>query len=427
MTPLDFLICGLFLLIFVSAHWFTAKKFRIPAFASITALLLITAVGFIIAFPWSPVPVGGDFGRFEDWAFEILAAWDTAETYSGRAIWPGKGVWPTVIAGTYFLFGINPTLLLVVSAFVTGLTVLLIQLATQLLTQVESHLPALLYFVSSASFVLFSSILIRDPFFWLGMAFCLVGLGYVSTSEYGRSTLFYFLGTSLVIAFRPDFGVVVIWSMVGLALMAWVDSAGRVLLRRVLISLGLLAVLALSLLPTIELLSEAGRSASDKVSIYNEAHGRESVVSSFNTSISDGSTSESMSLTELVLSLGLAGLPNALLGPFPSEMNLEPVMVLAALSTIHLWIWSGLALYGFHTSVSARFTKLGMVVIFFGILLVTAATMTNYGSLGRFRIVAEFFLIPHALAGANAVWRKLTAFRFTRRVLEKIQRKGDVA
>lgn len=388
---------------------FTAQRLRVSGTPPVLLVAMLFGAGSLVGVPGAPLSFGGDYSYYAQWAIEIVEAWDSELPYEGRSIWPGKGVWSVIIGAIFWTAGTNHYIVLALSSSALGMAVLVSQRATVLLADIRLRWESLIYFGTSAAFVLYGSQLIREPFFWLGISLGVLGVGYLRKKSYVTSALITLTSGALLLLFRPDLGVVVLWGLLGVNILTWLEhTRNRRALRVSIASLGFVALL-LSFLPAVNSVSE--REPSLKIQIYNEAHSRDRVESAFTPSnptqeVEPGVSRPANPILETVV-LGTSNLTRAFFGPFPYELENKPVWYLASLSTFHFWMALWLAFLGMISNPSSRFQKSGFILMAVGLSILFAATMTNYGSLSRFRVINEMLLAPYALAGVKILTTKV--------------------
>lgn len=373
-------------------------SFRLNSGASILFTLLLFGVGLVVGVPGAPLGLGNDYSFYFGWATEIHSSWEVGVAYDGRAIWPGKGVWPLIIGAVFWVFGPNHYVVLALSAFVTGLFVLILQVATGLLTGRVPRLSIVVFLCTSAAFVLYGALLLREPFFWLGTSLALLGVGFFQHKEYVHSFLTTCTSGLVLVLFRPDLGVIVLWGFLGLNVLAWVDQKKKISWKVASTASLLLLALVATLIPTVSAVTP-GMDVDEKIILYNVNNDGEGIESGFRSGNQEAATVAS--------SIPAINLAKGFLGPFPSELENKPVWYLAGLSSIHFWGCFALALFGMRNWNNSRLQKWGMLLMFFALTTLFITTFPNYGSLSRFRIISEIVISPYALAGMMKFAEKL--------------------
>ena len=385
------------------------KLARLPFALSLPVFLI---AGTVLYFPFSPLYIRSDGEFYQRWGFALASSIRSgAEFFPPQEVWPGKGFWPSIIALMSLISGPATWSLIALNAVLLSLTVVLLQKATFELGGLRSRWTIILVFFTSLPTFLFGPSLLRESIFWLGVSLGVLGISLLASGRRLRSTGTISMAIFVLLAIRPDAGVVLAYSFVASAAMIWGFASGPGGLRSRLGALAVLAILATSFAPTFNLLREDTNSAT--IVNANKALSSGDVVSAFKRTEEPSSSvntteevcSSDESLPVVVLCKAATNFPQSVFGPFPWEYGGEVIWWIAGLSTLHFWTLLLLAWFSLAPDTKYRWEKIGLFGIAAVSMLMFASILTNYGILIRFRVVTELLLTPLALIGLENVRR----------------------
>lgn len=398
---------SLTVLFFLTA-WVTVRRIRVSLLPTAVIFPVFLVAGALLYSPDSPLYLPSDGEFYVAWGHSISNSWSGDGEQFDRQIWPGKGVWPTVIAVMHFLFGPVPTALVAINVCAFCLTIIALQKTVSLLTGQSPRWSMVLIVLTSTPFLLFGPSLLRESMFWLGAAGGVLAIAFMSRGHTRWSLLSLSWASFVLLAVRPDAGMVVVWSAAAVLAVLWVFVGGRRSRTKVAIAATALAALAASAFPALGYFnpkvdvsyfetSAAALSRTDVVTAFSPI-GSDSVTPSFVSS--DSSFCDSHVGVTAVCS-GAVNLMNALFGPFPWEYGRGLIWPIAGLATAHFLALVGFSLYYVVRSGEQKLSAVAIAMVAAITLLMFASILTNYGALIRFRAMTEIFLIPLAIAGLH--------------------------
>lgn len=414
-----------------------ARRLQVSIIPASLVSVVLAVSGLAIQVSSSPFYVPSDASFYEKWA---LYLYDQTGEGGFPSVWPGKGVWPALMAGFYFIFGPVSVALHLFNAMIIGLILILVQKTTKLFVGKDPKSLALLALASSPAVLIFGPSLLRESLFWLGGSLGTLALALLFARKYVAGTLTLFLGCCVLLAIRPDFGLIAVYallapSIVIFAKMRWgptlrsvlvVGISGLTLLASIPFAVGLL--IPQYIVENLEPVRAELAGAEVKTGFYTHPTEDPSPTGpgpQGPNRISDSFGLDSFGLGELCVSndilviicSSLATLPNVLVGPFPWELKqFSPLAgVVLVGGTFHFL----LVFFASLTAVTERRLRSpATAIIGVGMVLLCAmaAISTNYGIILRFRMIAEMVLLPLALAN---IVIQLPKFR------GKLGQKGD--
>jgi len=375
-----------------------AKSWKVSILPLAVLLPSFIGVGLILYVPLSPLYVRSDGEYYQSWGFSMAAAWLAGEPMvSPQALWPGKGLWPLIIGGFTTIAGPITITLVVFNAFLLVLSAILLQKATLLLSGKLPRWSMVIVFLSSSPFLLWGPSLLREAFFWLGVALGVLALSYTSAHRYRSAFLVVGLSTLVLLGIRPDAGMVLIYGFVSMLIfLCGIVGRKRSLLRAAASCVVLLS-LALSF-PTAFEFARGGEVTGESIVVSADDLRNANTAFSGSSWCAPELSRESLATT--VLSCALGNLPFAFFGPFQWEYGQEPIWYLAGASTLHFLILCGFTSYHLVISKGRRWPLLALLAVGAASMLMFSSILTNYGILIRFRAATEIMLIPLALSGA---------------------------
>lgn len=338
------------------------------------------------------------------WATEIYEGF-LGEPMPSQQIWPGKGLWPLMIAIFFLIFG--PSLLALHTALVlmsACIIVILQKIVRTVSPKSNTQLVAWIYLTSPATLV-YSSLLFREIPFAFGVTLGLLGLSYLHERRLGSGAATLTLSSLLCVGLRPDLGMVITFTFVGLsiALLAYRSWSDRHRWRFIYLVFSA-AVVAISFPASLEFVTTGIPLGSDNArSGASVTDVRAYLASSSNTPIDipcEGPTP----WMEAIL-CGLSSIPSILLGPIPVASSTD--------SGASLWLFFGATLHflvvvlvsGFYLIKSKSGLALAALIVSVAIFAAVAVVGTNYGIVFRLRLASEIVLMPFAAVAVQDMIR----------------------
>jgi hypothetical protein len=397
-TPIEIIVIssGLALTLYLAS--------RILAVAPLpSTLLAITSLMVAATFfhPSSALVVSSDANYYWNWADDIRSKLDAGVPLEFSNLWPGKGLWPLILAVLDAGFGGMVLISITTNALLLGLTIQISQkTASVILGRKVSSLSALAVFCSP-SLVLFGASPLRETIFWLGAALML--LGFV-TFFYARRRLLgaveVFIGSAVLLAIRPDASYpVVLYFFVGgtILWLAWRPDPPR--LVQIASASIFVSGLVLSAPASFSFLSKSTPLESAEINVIDIKRNdlsSESVTTRFEnlatlpTPVTDGICE--IETTIYAICRGIETLPSFFLGPFPWEINVSPISVFLSLSSLHFLAILAL----FIRETAGRRHDRAFKIFVLGAVLLSALLFStvsaNYGIITRFKVLTMFIL-----------------------------------
>ena len=421
------------LLAFLSSFMFIAKKMLV----SVTPVILVTSgffiVGMFLYLPVSPFYIPSDASYYQAWGYSLSDYWAGEGPMVDRQIWPGKGFWPLIIAALHFFLGPIYVAAIAFNSGVFGLMILALQKSILLLSSKSGSWVLGFLVATSTPFALFGPSLLRESLFWLGASGGVLGISYLARREVRNGLLSLSWAVFLLLAIRPDAGVVIAYSFVGAAIVLFGLAGPFQSKRKKILSALALTGLLVSFPPASSFLIPINDPASVEAAASNlstpdittrflpfpgDGPGLVSddgpgLVSDDGPGLLSNDGCESfLALTVLCKSLG--HLPNALFGPFYWEYGSGAIWWISGMSTLHFLSVSGLALTYVVSREGRGWISLGVLGVALVSFLMFSSIMTNYGILIRFRAATEVILTPLAISGyfvISSEWKKFLSNR----------------
>jgi hypothetical protein len=381
--------------------------------------------------PGAFLPLAGDDGYYLLWGTEIADVLEGDVDDSGRKIWPGKGVWPVVIAITQ-LFVEDAFLAPLALATVASVSIILaVHRATHLIVGHSPPFVLAFLILTQPAFLGWGPTLNREAFFWLGTALLVLGFAHYIRESYLKALSSGVAGAVFVVGIRYEVGIPLAYLLLCAALIYFVyyppfAISGR-RFHKWLIALPVWALSTLvtafgflwarspdlfSRMPLAAEVEPGGLAAEvepgglaaeiEKLYLLNEVNraylGRDEVTTAFQVS------------ENAVLGAFEAAF-RVIFGPFPSEMGPSLVWWVLALSTVNFVLVLGLAMAFLLSSRSRFFEYSGLALAALGCIVIFAVSITNYGMVMRFRFVPQILLIPLAIGGYFVLREKLLQVR----------------
>jgi len=394
--------------------FFLAQRFGVSLVPSISALVVFSSVALAVRIPSSALYLAPSDGTyFVEWGFSIYEDWGNGEAHA-RTIWPGKGIWPLIIATIYFFFGPVTVPLYAFNIFIMVATVLFLQKTVLLSTGRHAGFAFVALTLSSPALMIWGTSLFREALFWCGVSLGGLAVSFISSRQNWAGLGSILSSGVLLVAIRPDYGSIV-WA--SLLVVIAVVYQPRVFFRSSVILFGrLLTVVSITglFLFVFPLLNSV--ESSQRVDAIRDYLGREGVTTAVDapqipsnaTPLALESLAENNVYVKLVLE-GVFGLPAVWWGASawssPGLPNLSESVLL--FGVLHFVFVATLALV--YVVRVRRVAELGIVFTSIAASLVVASLATNFGIALRFRAVAEILLIPLAVGGINMVAHQITS------------------
>ena len=411
----DVLLSIVLLVISTYGLYRLAKLWEASFLPLFVLLPLFACAGLALHTPFSPLFVEGDGQYYQEWGFSLAAAWLAGDPMvSPEAFWPGKGMFPAIIAGFAAIAGPVTITLIIFNALILSLCVIVLQRATFMVGEISPRWSMVVAFVSSSSFLVFGPSILREALFWLGVAFGALALSYATTRRYLSALSAVGLSTLVLLGIRPSAGIVIVYGFVAMLVLFFGIGGRRLSWLRGLGTLTVLLILTLSFPIALDSVREGVNV--DTIETSNRALAKDFVTTAYGPSSDSASPSEPLceseftasSLAATALCRALVNLPYALFGPFYWEYGPEAIWLLSGASTLHFLILVGLAAYYVVVSRGHRLSLLPLLAVAALSMLMWSSLLTNYGILIRFRAATEIMLLPLALSGALQIISKVT-------------------
>lgn len=398
-------LAGLFLLL--AGVWFficLSRNMGLAGWPVAAFGLVLTPIGSFIYLPSSQVSITHDGIGYLEWGSAIAERWlgGTIQTYSDP-IWPGKGVWPTVIAVANLALGPVEFVPLIISVLALLAAFVAVQKSASMISP-DGRLPALVLLVlTSPSIVLFGPSLLRESFFWLGVSLIALSLSQLAFSSVRNSLISLGVGTLICLAFRPDVGIALVYLSIVLLIVIAISKRKLLLWEKLSLILTSSVPLALSFPFAFSQLQPTA--SVSKIGAINQGLAEEGVDSAFARPLMISETWCDSNLYLKLICEAALNSPRSYFGPFLWESDFSLILVVASLSTAHLWALFVFSFIGIRTTRGAsRFVIFCLLVLAFASTVIWASTLTNFGILIRFRGTTEIILLPAAVVGVTKAW-----------------------
>lgn len=388
---MDLVLAILMLGVFGVLNWLLSRKLGVSKWPSLGLLPILFIIGVTFHHPNSPWFIPSDGEYYTAWADSIRTAVLGGEPEIVRRIWPGKGVWSSVLALLQFAVGTSNFSTIGLSSAACTASVLATQKSSQNLIGKTGSWPVLILFSSFGGFLIFGPSLLRESFFWLGVSLGVLGLSEIKLGRVRASIIFSAISSFFMIGIRPDFGIILALCFLAISLALSALHSTKVLKGRGLpfaVGFGFLAVLAY---PSFLFLTQDSHPAENLSNVATKLSGEE-ITSSFGPP-------NPQPLPQATL----MRLSNVLFGPFLYEFDGAAVWLLATLATLHFWGVFAFALVHVVTVRGRLSIELSLLFIALLSIGIFAIILTNYGILVRFKVVPVLLLAPMALAGWQSV------------------------
>lgn len=398
--------------------FYLARAWQLSVVPTLVLLPSFTTIGAALYLQSSPLYLPSDGEFYKRWGYSLAESWSTGSEPIAESLWPGKGFWPLIIGGLTALFGPVTFTLIVFNGLVLVATVVVLQRTVFVLSGNKTRGLIILIFLSSPPFVLFGASLLREAIFWLALALGLLALAWVVRRQYVRCATYAVPSFALLIAIRPDAGLVLGYGITAMALLTHATNARKKNLRPTLLSVGTVICLAFSF----PLAFDVVRPGTSAVTVETSTSelSAPNVASAFGgdlgAELSEGEgggpfgISCESALGLAVICSALEHMPNAFFGPFYWEYGPEPIWLISGISTLHFLLLLTLSVFLFVSEMKLRIPAAVFLVLALGSMIMFSAILTNYGILIRFRAATEIILIPTAILGFHSARGRLGSF-----------------
>lgn len=425
----DVIFAMFLLVVFSAVVLLISANYRV-ALGSFGAGIAFLLVGVWRFLPNSVIPSSGDDGYYLGWGADLAGALSGEAYEYGRWIWPGKGVWPVVIAMTHLIVKDAFLAPLTLSVIASISAVLVIHEATRLL--LNNSYPALLagLILLQPAFLGWGSSLNREAFFWLGSAFIVLGFAHFVRNRHLMAAFWTFAGAILVIGIRYEVGIPLVYLMVCAAIIFFLFGDGAfgqtfsaqsrlavAFLVWIAASLGTLFGFAFARNPTLFLFVGEPESTGESPSelganlVEGELRWVESTVSRLRDAVSGEQVTTAFQAADNLIIGTLLGFVRSFFGPFPQEMEPTLVWGILAIATLNFIAVLGLALVFLLKGGERALSLSGLTIAALGIMFIIGFSLTNYGMIARFRFTAQILLLPFAIGGFHLLRIKFNPWR----------------
>lgn len=410
----DLLLALALAAIFLLFALFLTRKFSVPFSPFLVTAAILTLTGLLTQMPLSPLYVvlpDGESYLFK--GLHLYETWRAGEAWE-KPHWPGKGVWPLIIALLHFVAGPIRLSIIVLNALLLSLALIFLQKSTLLLFGRKPKLVFVLLIATSAPVMLNGPTLLRESIFWLGISIGVAAISFLSRNRNVPGLVLLLVSIAVILAIRPNLGIVVVYLLLFASIIAWLVQNGNLVRSRILASL-LIAGLATAAFPTLfNQLALPGDPViyEDEASVTRYEARVTAIAEALNRRATtafipffDYLGQETPAFVENIcdtISFGpticrIAGdFPHTLLGPFPWELGPEPIWLVSLASTLHFWVLLTTSVLLLRRRENRTPAIAGLFIVSLLLLLALSTTMTNYGILIRFRAACEIFLFPLA-------------------------------
>lgn len=380
----------------IPLFWILAKRLGVSRLPVAIVAGVAAPFGLLLYLPISPIFVESDATYYQEWGVAIANSWSGSPSeLAQKQIWPGKGIWPLIIAVFYSAIGPSPVSLIIFNTLLLSLMVLLLQKAVLVLTSTADKWVTPGFVVTAVPFMTFGPSILRESFFWVGIGAITLGFCYLHKGRQYLGAANVAWGSVLVLAIRPDAGLLIVLVAIALFVITTGILVPRVHWAKRFVAIVVLFGLIFSFSPLFKLVRP--ETTGESVSRIADALQREST-SAFKSTLADENRCEGGLYSRLACQ-SIQNLPRAFLGPFPWEFRIQPVFIAAALSTFHFILTLGFSFKYLAARGSKSWALLSLLALAGACLLLFSGVMTNYGILIRFRAAVEILLSPFAVGG----------------------------
>lgn len=393
--------------------WLVSRFMGVTPAPSMSLAIVSLLVGKTFFLPSSDFVLESDSYYYWNWAEDIRSNLDAGTALGFSGLWPGKGIWPLLLA----VLDVGPGDLMlksiVANALLLGLAIQISQKTASMILGRKVSTLSTLAVLSSPSLILFGSSPLRETIFWLGVT--LVVLGFVTFFHASRGPLGLVEivgGFVVLLAIRPDasYPIVLYFSVAGTILwLLWFPKSFQI--RKLYTALTVVAGLIITAPvassffmgnPSTDLV-DIKRSALSSASVSTRFEVVPGLPSAFPTGFCEGETFVTL------FCIAIPSLPYFFLGPLPQNLGLVSVfLTLSSLHFLAILVLSIRETIFIKSHRSFNIFVLGAVLLS---ALVFSAVLTNYGIVTRFKVFSLFILAP---AGQVALQRLLDRLMFAR-------------
>lgn len=340
------------------------------------------------------------------WGRQLANFWlEGVPTEVQYRIWPGSGAWSAFIGLSTIVLGPATFFFIAVNAVFTSFSFLILQHAAFLLFGTKPKWIPLVVFLSNPALLLNGPTLLRESGFWLGTTLLILGLGFLARSHNIAGLFALLSGTVVVLAVRPNLGIFFVFMFLIMTSVTWTWINRYSGTGHIAGGLGIVGLLLILFPAGVEALS--GR---DDLPSYAGVAARElsdTASTGFRETVNDSTLGDNNVFKTFCTSneylgaacLSISHLPNFLFGPFPWELNTEPVWLYLIISTWQFLFVLGTSIGALVALRARQPAVLGLFVAALLLTLLLAVTLTNYGIVARFRTVVWLLLLPAAWTG----------------------------
>lgn len=365
-----------------------SRKHERSAGPPLVLFAVLLLAGLLLYSPGSWLYQAGDGEYYRDWAIDIAAG------ESVSTIWPDKGVWSLMISPLFFSLGPVWFPVIAINVSLCVFALVLVHEAAIVLGYRGSWGPFFLL-ATSVGFIYYGPSLLREPIWWFGLSLCVLGVTLLSSAP-KRGWVLLLLGAVVVLAIRPDVGIVLVATILGsLIVVNFFQKPPS------LRSFGLAAAQGAALVGTFSLFYPllSGVTSAEKAQTVRDGLSDESVT----TRVSVVPVHSAPSEPESIL-VGLSEFLLSAAGPLWWEVGGSFPLLVAAVSSAHFLLVLGLAIIGLSREKSRA--PSAALLLAGGIMwVVLSAVLGNYGAVIRFRQLVEIIFLPVALLGLSPALR----------------------
>ena len=412
-------VFGFLLLILLALMLVWARVWGQALTSTLVIFPFFSILGILLHDSASPFFLPSDGQYYLDWSRALIDLWSKGTPTGFPQVWPGKGVWPVILATLGLLVGENVGVFgILLSAATVSMLSLVLEKTANVLGAKEAQWAILLIFFTSGPMLIFGPSLLREGIFWLGVSFGVLSLAVADRGHWIPSASYFVVSGAIMLAIRPDLGLILGTTMGGVIIMLWGIRSGLSLYLRLLFVPVLLAGLAYVFGQALDFLRPSIEpSVVDNLQASLDKESSTRFVQLDPSNDSDQSDAigpelfrnegvEVLCESQLVLKVacdGFLSLPRFIFGPFPWEFQAEPVWFFAVAATLHFLIILFLALTNVFVDQPRVWLNLGILVLALATAVVFASILTGYGILIRFRVVTEIILLPLAVKGLHTI------------------------
>lgn len=401
----DLLLALVLAAVFLLSAFLLTRAFRVPFSPFLVTAATFTLTGLLTQMPSSPLYLFLPDGEsYLTRGLLLYETWRAGDPWD-EPHWPGKGVWPLVIAILHFVAGPVRLSIIVLNAMLLSLALIFLQKSTLLLFGTKPKLVFVLLTVTSAPVLLNGPTLLRESVFWLGISIGVAAISFFSRNENISGLWLLLVSIAVTLAIRPNLGIVVVYLLLFASIIAWLIQNGSLVRSRILGSL-VIAGLASAAFPTLfSQLATDLSTVGETTEVIAVSLQNPKATTAFVPFVPGEGIGENPSFVAQVCDSSAVGsiicrttanFSHSLLGPFPWEFGPEAIWIVSLASTLHFWALVAASVLLLRNRENRTPATMGLFVLSFVLLLALSTTLTNYGILIRFRAAVEIFLFPLA-------------------------------